>query len=205
MRSTNEIHVLLDDEISPRRFSRRELAQTLLAGAAAGLTSPLSSAIHPIHKHLLNAALLNSADARLSAKNDNPLFLSTQQFAALDVLSEAIVPGSRGAQSAAFIDLLLSADTREARQMFINSLSAFESASQNNFHTAIISLDSSQLHSLLTSLSAPDSAGLENFNHLKDWIAGAYYSSEIGMRELGWTPDRVFSTFPSCSHPDGHA
>jgi hypothetical protein len=205
MRSTNEIHVLLDDEISPRRISRRELAHTLLAGAAAGLISPLSSAIHPIHKHLLNAALLNSADARLSAKNDKPLFLSTQQFAALDVLSEAIVPGSRNAQSTAFIDLLLSADTHEAQQMFINSLSAFESASQNNFHTAIISLSSSQLHDLLTSLSASDSAGLEHFNHLKDWIAGAYYSSEIGMRELGWTPDRVFSAFPSCSHPNGHA
>jgi len=173
MRSTNEIHVLLDDEISPRRFSRRELAQTLLAGAAAGLTSPLSSAIHPIHKHLLNAALLNSADARLSAKNDNPLFLSTQQFAALDVLSEAIVPDSRNAQSTAFIDLLLSADTHEAQQMFINSLSAFESASQNNFLADIIHLTASQLDDLLTPLSAADSADHIQFNDLKDWIAGA--------------------------------
>jgi len=205
MKSTSAIHVLLDDEISPRRISRRELAQTLLAGAAAGLISPLSSAIHPIRKHLLNAALLDSADARLSAKNGDLLFLSAQQFAALDVLSEAIVPGSRNAQSAAFIDLLLSADTHEAQQMFINSLSAFESASQNNLHSVIISLSTSQLHDLLTSLSASDSTGLEHFSHLKDWIAGAYYSSEVGMRELGWTPDRVFATFPSCSHPDGHA
>jgi len=205
MKSTSEIHVLLDDEISPRRISRRELAQTLLAGAAAGLISPLSSAIHPIRKHLLNAALLDSADARLSAKNGDLLFLSAQQFAALDVLSEAIVPGSRNAQSAAFIDLLIGADTHEAQQMFINSLSAFESASQNNFHSAIISLSPSQLHDLLTSLSASDSTGLEQFTHLKDWIAGAYYSSEVGMRELGWTPDRVFSKFPGCSHPGGHA
>jgi Gluconate 2-dehydrogenase subunit 3 len=205
MRSTNDLHIQLAGEISPRRISRRELAQTLLAGAAAGFISPLSSAIHPIHKHLLNAALLDSADARLSAKNDHPLFLSAQQFAALDVLSETIVPGSRNAQSAAFIDLLLSADTHEAQQMFTNSLSAFESAAQNNFHSAIISLSFSQLHDLLTSLSASDSASLKHCNHLKDWIVGAYYSSEIGMRELGWTPDRVFSTFPSCSHPNGHA
>jgi hypothetical protein len=204
MRSTNEIHVLPNNEISPRRISRRELAQILLAGAA-GFVSPLSSAIHPLNKHLLNAALLDSADARLSTKNDNPLFLSAQQFAALDVLSEAIVPGSRSAQSAAFIDLLLSADTREAQQMFTNFLSAFESASQDNFHSAIISLSSSQLHDLLTSLSASDSAGHKQFNHLKDWIGGAYYSSEIGMRELGWTPDRVFPAFPTCPHPEGHA
>jgi hypothetical protein len=201
MRSTNEIRVLANNEISPRRISRRELAQILLAG----FVSPLSSAIHPINKHLLNAALLDSADARLSSKKDNPLFLSAQQFAALDVLSEAIVPGSRSAQSAAFIDLLLSADTREAQQMFTNSQSAFESASQNNFHSAIISLSSSQLHDLLASLSASDSADHKQFNHLKDWIAGAYYSSEIGMRELGWTPDRVFPAFPTCPHPEGHA
>jgi hypothetical protein len=205
MRSTNEIHVPPNNEISPRRISRRELAQILFAGAAAGFVSPLSSAIHPLNKHLLNAALLDSADARLSAKSDNPLFLSAQQFAALDVLSEAIVPGSRRAQSAVFIDLLLSADTREAQQMFANSLSAFELASQNNLHSAIISLSPSQLHDLLTSLSALDSADHKQFNHLKDWIAGAYYSSEIGMRELGWTPDRVFPAFPTCPHPEGHA
>lgn len=205
MRSTNEIHVLPNDEISARRISRRELAQILLAGAAAGFASPLSSAIHPINKHLLNPALLDSADTRLSTKNDNPLFLSAQQLAALDVLSEAIVPGSRSAQSAVFIDLLLSVDTHEARQMFTNSLSALESTSQNNFRAAIIALSAAQLHDLLTSFAASDSAHHKQFNYLKDWISGAYYSSESGMRELGWTPDRVFSAFPTCPHPEGHA
>ncbi len=33
---------------------------------------------------------------------------------------------------------------------------------------------------------------------------GAYYSSEMGMRELGWTEDRVFASFPGCEHPEGH-
>jgi hypothetical protein len=205
MRSTNEIHILPNNEISPRRISRRELAQILLTSAAAGFFSPLSSAIHPIKKHLLNAALLESADARLSTKNGNPLFLSAQQFASLDILSEAIVPGSRNAQSAAFIDLLLSADFHEVQEMFTNSLSAFESAAQNNLHSSITALSTSQVHGLLTSLSASDSGGLEHFNYVKDWIVGAYYSSEIGMRELGWTPDRVFPAFPSCPHPEGHA
>jgi hypothetical protein len=39
---------------------------------------------------------------------------------------------------------------------------------------------------------------------LKGWISVAYYSSEIGMKELGWTPDRVFASFPGCEHPEGH-
>jgi hypothetical protein len=37
----------------------------------------------------------------------------------------------------------------------------------------------------------------EHFEHLKSWIAGAYYSSEIGMRELGGR-----GPWPSLPYPD---
>jgi hypothetical protein len=204
MSASTELPVL-QTPTSPRHISRREVAQVILSGLTAGILAPFASAAHPIHKHLLNSALLDSADAHLAAENAKPLFLSAQQFAALDILSEAIVPGSRKAQSASFIDLLLSVDTQNAQQKFLASLSAFESASQNTFHAEIASLGATQLHELLTSLSAPDSPDHKHFNHLKAWVSGAYYSSELGMRELGWTPDRVFSTFPSCSHPEGHS
>jgi len=43
-----------------------------------------------------------------------------------------------------------------------------------------------------------------HFENLKSWISGAYYSSEVGMRELGWTGDYVFEAFPGCAHPDAH-
>ncbi len=196
---------VLQPQTSPRRLSRREAAQVILSGVAAGVFSPFASAAHPIQKHLSNAVLLDSADAHLSAQSNNPLFLPAQQFAALDFLSEAIVPGSRKAQSASFIDLLLSVDTLKAQQKFLASLSAFESNSQTNFHAGIASLSPARLHDLLTTLSAPDFADHQHFAHIKDWVSGAYYSSEIGMRELGWTPDRIFAAFPVCSHPEGHS
>jgi hypothetical protein len=44
----------------------------------------------------------------------------------------------------------------------------------------------------------------DRFDELKGWIAGAYYSSEIGMRELGWTGQTFFASFPGCEHPGGH-
>ncbi len=205
MPTTKDIRVLQNDMLSPRRISRRELAQILLASFAAGILSPLSSGAHPLHKYLSNSSLLDFADVHLSAETSKPLFFSEELFVALDVLSEAIVPGSRKAQAASFIDLLLSADTHEVQQAFLASLSAAEASSNGIYHTKIVSLSSNQLHNLLTTLSSPDSTDHKHFNDLKDWISGAYYSSEIGMRELGWTPDRVFSTFPGCSHSDGHA
>jgi hypothetical protein len=205
MQSTKQPHVLQHDESVPRHISRRELAQVLLAGVAAGLISPLSSAVHPVHRHLLDAALLDFADANLSAEKDNPQFLTAQQFAELDILSEAIVPGSHNARAAGFIDLLLSADTKNVQQEFLASLTAFESASQSSYRAEIIVLTPSQLHTLLTAVSSADSADHKHFSYFKQWISGAYYSSEIGMRELGWTPDRVFSVFPPCSHAESHS
>jgi hypothetical protein len=45
----------------------------------------------------------------------------------------------------------------------------------------------------------------DRFELLKDRIASAYYSSEKGMKELGWTGQMVHPSFPGCTHPDGHA
>jgi hypothetical protein len=189
---------LLNAPSNPRPISRRELAQKLLAGVAFSF-----SAVHPIRRHLINAALLDSADAHLAA-NGQPLFLSAAQVATLDVLSEAVVPGSRKAQSAQFIDLLLSVDAHPVQKEFLASLAALDAASRYAFRTEIVALDQRKLDELLSALAAPDFADHKHFNNLKGWITGAYYSSEIGMRELGWTPDRVFSEFPGCPHPEGH-
>jgi hypothetical protein len=202
MPTSSKISVLNAPD-SSHTFSRRELAQKLISGLAAGLASPLSFSFHPIRRYLLNAALLDSADIHLLA-NGKPLLLSKQQLAALDLLSEAIITGARKSQAASFIDVLLSADSQEVQQAFLASLNAFETASQNKFHATLASLSAAQLHDLLVDLSAATAPDHHHFNNLKDWIAGAYYSSEIGMRELGWTPDRVFSQFPSCPHPEGH-
>ena len=89
---------------------------------------------------------------------------------------------------------------------------------QKRFAKNFPALDETQKSQVLTEASASpakensdgaergeERAGLrEHFENLKGWISGAYYSSEIGMKELGWTPDRVFASFPGCEHPEGH-
>jgi hypothetical protein len=44
----------------------------------------------------------------------------------------------------------------------------------------------------------------DHFDHLKGWISGAYYSSEVGMRELGWTGNVFFDKFTGCQHGGSH-
>jgi hypothetical protein len=192
------------------------MVQQLIAGAGAGAGWPLVAASHPIYEHLADGTMFEEAE-KLGATNWKPLFLNAQQEETLAALAEAIVPGSRKAQADRFIDLLLSVDTAEHRKSFVDSLTAFETESQKRFGKRFPALDGGEQNALLTDASTQpakeNSSGTDgtektglhkHFENLKGWISGAYYSSEAGMRELGWTEDRVFEKFPGCEHPEGH-
>ncbi len=191
------------------RISRRELAKILLAAAPA-LAFPAVSSAHPVWRHLTDSDFLDSAEPKLASPNWKPIFLSPAQEASFRVLAELTLPGSGKALVSRFVDLLLSVEDKVAQQKFLGSLSAIDGESSTKFGESLARLAPQQQESLLVSIStAPRSGDASSvlrghFEDLKEWIAGAYYSSEIGMRELGWTPDRVFSTFPGCSHPEGH-
>lgn len=148
--------------------------------------------------------------AEKAAAQRKLLFLNVQQFESLSALSEAIVPGSGKADVANFIDLLLSVEEEKHQKEFVSSFAAIGAESKKKYGKSFSVLSAAQRNELLTAASVPSqteqtettlSAAFEN---LKEWISGAYYSSEIGMRELGWTPGRVFAEFPGCSHVEGH-
>jgi len=199
------------------QLTRREMVRRLMAGAAAGAAWPLVAASHPIHQLLRNDAVLDEAE-KLGAVDWRPLFLNAQQNENLIAIAESIVPGSAKALVNRFIDLLLSADTDKHKKEFVAGLAAIEEEAPKRFAKNFPALDESQKSQVLTEASASpakknsdgaetgeERAGLrEHFENLKGWISGAYYSSEIGMKELGWTADRVFANFPGCEHPEGH-
>lgn len=190
----------------PRQdISRREITKTLFGGLTAGLLPPGLFSLLSSRQHLLSEAFLHRADEALAARTYQPAYFTPRQFASLIVLSEAIIPGSRSAQSAEFMDLLLSVDNAKAQQQFASALAAMETASHANFHKDVIALSPAELTQLLEAESAKDPGEGPHFGTLKSWTITAYYSSEIGLRELGWNPDRVFPAFPGCTHAKSHS
>ncbi len=198
------------------RLTRREMVARLLASIGVGVALPLAAESHPIHELLGNDAVLDEAE-KLEAADWKPTFLSAEQNESLIAVAESMVPGSTKAQANRFTDLLLSVDTPEHKKKFLDSVATFEAESQRRFGSGFASLEPRRKNMLLADASkgAPKDASTggagkeslrlhEHFENLKGWISGAYYSSEMGMRELGWTPDRVFASFPGCEHPDGH-
>ena len=213
---------------APRRgINRREVIERLLGGAGAGLVVPGVAAAHPMHKHLMSEATLAEADAKAAAAEWSPEFLDPHQNETLIVLAERIIPGSTRAQVNRFIDLLLSVDTQENQKKFLASLSAFEAEGLNRYQHPFKDLTEEQQNQILTAASTeksgqpegsgdwswfavPKEAGehrvtlRDHFENMKGWVRDAYYSSEVGMKELGWTGQVAWDSFPGCQHPEGH-
>lgn len=186
---------------------RRAALQVLLGGAGAAFALPAAlDAQHPIQQHLANPSVIADAQQR-AATTPTPAFLDSHQVKTLEVLAEAIVPGSTKARVGPFIDQLLAVDSAANQRAFLGALGAFDMAAITRHGTAWIGITPAQQDALLRDASTADektSALRAHFQNLKDWIAGAYYSSEIGMRELGWDGNVAHAELPGCTHPGGH-
>jgi hypothetical protein len=175
------------------------------------LTFPFVALAHPIQHHFRDDLVIDAADTKAAAASYVPEFLDAHQLATIGVLAERIVPGSTKANSAEFIDQLLTVSTGDDQRSFLQALGAFEQLAIERYHAPWVQLAEPQHNALLT-IASTEAAGTggahltirDRFEHLKGWIVGAYYSSEVGMRELGWTGRAFYPNFPGCEHADGH-
>ena len=178
----------------------------MLAGAAAGVAWPVVNSAHPVYAHLLCANVPETAN-ELAGAGHKPLFLSAQQMASLEPLAETMVPGSGAAQVSPFIDLLLSVDSKQNQRDFISALEAIDAEAHGALGAGFSKISPEQRVQALKRISEMSPSADRNqpslrdhFENVKEWIVGAYYSSEMGMRELGWTGNRIFETYPECQH-----
>ncbi len=191
---------------------RREMLNRLARSLGGVLSLPLVAASHPIQQHLRDDGVVHRADAQANATEYVAGFLDRQQFETLQALAERIVPGSTKARSGAFIDQLLLVAPQDEQRRFLQALGAFERLALEHGRAAWKDLiERQQIESLEVASTArpgaPSGASgrgrvtvRDHFEHLKGWIVGAYYSSELGMRELGWRENMVFTAFPGCEH-----
>jgi hypothetical protein len=187
---------------------RRTAIQMLMGAAGAGLALPSGAeAQHPVHVHLASPSAIERAQQKAAAEAYAPEFLDAHQLKSLDTLAEAIVPGSTAARVAAFLDQLLAVESAAAQRAFLGALGVFDMAAITKHGKAWTAVTTSEQDAILRDASTADasaSALRAAFDNLKGWVVGAYYSSEAGMRELGWTGNAFHQELPGCTHPEGH-
>jgi hypothetical protein len=188
------------------KVGRRELLQMLLGTAGVSLGVPVLAADHPIRRHAADASAIEQADRKAAAANWKPEFLDKHQVETLRSLAERIVPGSSRARVTEFVDQLLPVSKPEDQRSFLGALGAFDGRALDRAKRSWKQLAEPDQIAILTEAStlSPGAALRDHFDLLKGWVAGAYYSSEIGMKELGWTGNMFFQSYPGCEHSDGH-
>jgi hypothetical protein len=176
-------------------MTRRSALQGLAAGLGFAVGTPADELQHPLASHV--AQRPRPTKPATAAAPRKPQFFDAHQFATLTLVSELIVPGSVGSGSPAYIDDVLAVEHDEVRRTVVNALAAVDAAARDAHGKTFRSLTATQQPFLLESLTAP-------LTTLKSWVAGAHYSSEAGMKELGFTGNVFFQSFPACTHAEGH-
>ncbi|HST12101.1 MAG TPA: gluconate 2-dehydrogenase subunit 3 family protein [Terriglobales bacterium] len=228
MNSDPRLPIVSSSTTASAALTRREVLQRILAGLGATFAAPLAAA-HPMARHLANPSLLQTAATTTEDTNWSPQFLSAKQNDALIVISERMLPGANAAHVNRVIDLLLSAETDDNRKMFAAALTALDGEATKRFQAGVTVISATQLDEVLSASAAQEPPHSEHdddapgwklnlktaatappnlrdhFENLKGWIVATYYSSEAGLRELGWNDDFYFESPEECAHPEGHS
>ena len=211
-------------------LSRRAALQTLAAGLGASVAVPglADAAEHPVQKHTAHVAEQARKPSAAPKTTYKPATFDAHQFATVAVLSELIVPGAKASGTPEFLDKLLDVESAETRRRFITALGAFEGAALKAHRKPFKDLAQAEQVAILTAASTaepsrapvywkkgdpiplaeapPRPATLrDHFEHIKGWVAGIYFASEPGLKELGYTGNLFHEKYAGCEHDGTHA
>jgi len=211
-------------------MKRRELIRGgVLAGAAAAALRPSVAMAQGATEATgtVGSSELTPAQSGVDASKDlaapgwKPLFLDEHQNETLIVLSDLMIPatdtpGAKEALVNRYIDVVLAAEPSEAQRAFLNALGFLDGESIRRFKAAFRYLSREDQDDLLHGMAYPQSGskwtgeveakpdmGHAHFEALKQRIMTAYYSSQIGAKELGWDGAFSHGIFAGCEHPEG--
>ena len=211
-------------------WSRRQAMQTMLGTAGAGLVLPGLAAAQPRTGEAAERAGAAAEAGQTAAAGEwQPAFLDAHQNETLSAIGERLVPDSAAAEANRFIDTLLSVESEDTQRAFVAALNAFEHEAIAQHGQPFKDLSADEQNAILKAASelepsqpapmgrrrrplapppptggaeAPAASLRDHFETLKQWVGRSYYSSEAGMRELGWTGQVAWDSMPGCDHPD---
>lgn len=177
------------------RAGRRAVLQSLAGGVGAVVFATRAPAAHV---HQVAAVAADSAAAPTA--ESGLLFLDRHAFDTLTILAEQIVSGSRAAAVPEFLDRLLAVESTDTQTRFMQALGAFEREAREAHGMPWKTLTEAQATALLTKISAqPDSdVTRQAFERIKGAVAETYFSTEAGMKELGWNGSVAFAPPDAC-------
>jgi hypothetical protein len=188
-------------------ITRRDILRTLAMGAVGGSVLQVIPLAAAEHAHQMVQREKNQA----STGKYQPKFFTAAQYATLAALCDAIIPpdghsgGAVQAGAPEFIDLLTS-ENKEYQDQLGRGLTWLDSACKQRYGSAYLACDPSQRKEMLDLIAYRKSAvadssvgpGVEFFAFLRRLTTDAFYTSEIGIKDLQYIGNTFLPEFPGC-------
>jgi len=179
--------------------SRRSLFRIIAATGAGSFIIPPAVAQH-VHASLAEAKSLSGGPAY------QPKCFTSHHFATLKKLADMIIPadehsaGASEAGAAEFIDLLSSRNP-ELAAVFNGGMTWLDETMHRRYNADFIKSSAEQQKAILDSLAwsknvTPETAyGVRFWTSLRNMVVDAFYTSPVGVRDLGYMGNTVVSKF----------
>ncbi len=188
-------------------ISRRDVLKSLAMSAAATSVLRVIPAQAAEYAHHMIAA----EKAAAPAKNYAPKFFSPHEYKTLQALCQTIIPadadsgGAIEAGAPEFIDLLTS-ENKDYQRILGGGLLWLDSTCSDRYEKVFLDCSPEQQKEILDQIAYRKSAianpaldpGVEFFSFLRDMTADGFFTSEIGIKYLGYIGSAYLKEFPGC-------
>ena len=193
--------------MTKRSITRREALKSLTIGASAGavVTVIPASAARQAHERIRRE---KAADP---GRTYTPKFFTAHQYKTLQVLCQAILPpdersgGAIEAGAPEFIDLL-SSENKEYQLALGGGMAWLDSMCQDRYGNLYLGCSSNQQKEILDLIAYRAnvqkdtrlSQGIRFFALVRKMTADGFYTSQVGIHDLGYIGNDYLAEFPGC-------
>ena len=187
-------------------LSRRDILKTLAMSAAATSVLRVIPAQAAEYAHHMIAAEKAAAPAKAYA----PKFFSTHEYKTLRTLCQTIIPpdadsgGAIEAGAPEFIDLLTS-ENKDYQRILGGGMLWLDGVCSDHYDKLYLDCSPEQQKEILDQISYRRNAvlnrgsqGIEFFSFLRNITADGFFTSEIGIKYLGYIGSTYLREFPGC-------
>jgi hypothetical protein len=193
--------------LASKSISRRDVLKSFSMGVVAGSVLRVIPLQAAEHAH----SFIQAEKAATPGGTYKPKFFPEHQYKTLQALCQAIIPpdgqngGALEAGAPEFIDLLTSENT-EYQLTLGGGLMWLDAACNDRFGKSYLECQPAQQRQMLdliayrkNAFSDPSiSQGVVFFSFLRNLTADGYFTSEIGIKDLGYIGNKYLKEFPGC-------
>jgi gluconate 2-dehydrogenase gamma chain len=188
-------------------ISRRDLLKSLSLTAVAGSALRVVTLEAAEHAH----RMISAERAASTSGSYTPKYFSSQQYETLQALCQAIIPpdhetgGALEAGAPEFVDLLTS-ENKDYQLQLGGGIQWLDSTCIDRYGQSYLQCSHEQQIEILDLIAYRKSAekdsrlspGIECFSTLRKLTADGFFTSEIGIKYLGYVGNTYLKEFPGC-------